>query len=104
MRGAVGSCLAMGYALWAARMDVPLDEVKVTIEADMDARGMYGVDDSVPPGYLAVRCIVEISSPAPAERVREAVEAADRHSPLLDDISRALDVRRDIRIAAAVKE
>jgi uncharacterized OsmC-like protein len=104
LRGALGSCMALGYALWAARMDVPIDDVTVTIETDYDARGMYGVDAAVAPGFGGVRCIVHISSPAPAERVREMVEMADRCSPLLDDMSRAVAVERDVRVTAPAKE
>lgn len=104
LRGALGSCMALGYVLWAARMDVPIDDITVTVETDYDARGMYAVNDAVPAGYGGVRCIVRISSPAPEERVREMVEMADRHSPLLDDMLRALPVARDVRVTALVKE
>jgi hypothetical protein len=76
----------------------------VTIETDYDARGMYAVDDAVLPGYGGVRCIVQISSPAPEARVREMVEVADRYSPLIDDMVRALPVECDIRVSAPAKE
>lgn len=100
VRAGLGSCLAMGYVLWAARLDIPLDSVEVKVEADYDARGMFGVDDSVPPGWGAVRYTTVISSPAPPERLRELVETADRHSPILDDLRRALPVTGELRIAA----
>jgi hypothetical protein len=60
---------------------------------------MFGVDDSVSPGWPAVRYTVVISSPAPEERVRELVETADRHSPILDDLRRAVPVSAELRIA-----
>lgn len=104
VRAGLGSCLAMGYALWAARLDIPLESVEVTVEADYDARGMYGVDDSVPAGWGAVRYTTTISSPAPPERVRELVETADRHSPILDDLRRAVPVSGDLRIAAPTRK
>jgi len=100
VRAGLGSCLAMGYVQWAALLDIPLDSVEVTVEADYDARGMYGVDDSVAPGWPAVRYTASISSPAPEERVRELVETADRRSPILDDLRRALPVSGEYRIAA----
>ena len=99
VRAGLGSCLAMGYVQWAALLDVPLDSVAVTVEADYDARGMFGVDDSVAPGWGAVRYTAVISSPAPEERVRELVETADRHSPVLDDLRRAVPVSGELRIA-----
>ena len=100
VRAGLGSCLAMGYVIWAAMLDIPLDSVEVTVEADYDARGMFGVDESVPTGWGAVRYTAVISSPAPEERVRELVETADRRSPILDDLRRAVPVSGELRIAA----
>jgi uncharacterized OsmC-like protein len=97
-RAALGSCLAIGYAMWAARMDVPIDALDVEVEADYDSRGELGVDDSVPPGYSQVRCIVSISSPASDDEVRKLVETADKYSPYLDVFRRAHDVRRELRL------
>jgi len=100
VRAGLASCLAMGYVQWAALLDIPLDSVEVTVEADYDAVGMFGVDDSVAPGWPAVCYTASISSPAPEERVRELVEMADRHSPILDDLRRAVPVSGEHRIAA----
>jgi hypothetical protein len=74
--------------------------VEVVVEADYDARGMLGVDETVAPGWGALRYRVNVSSPAPAERVRELVETADRHSSILDCMQRALPVGRELRIEA----
>lgn len=103
-RAALGSCLAMGYVLWAARMEIPLDSVEVIVEADYDARGMYGVDDDVSPGWTGLRYTTHISSPAGEEKVRELVRAADAHSPLLDDFRRSIAVTGEIKIAAPSRE
>lgn len=97
-RAGLGSCLAIGYAMSAALLEVPLDSVEVTVEADYDARGMFGVDESVPPGWVAVRYTTTISSPAPAERVREVIEHADRHSSVLDIIRRAVPVSGELQV------
>ena len=99
-RAGLGSCLAIGYVMWASVLDIPLDAVEVIVEADYDAVGMYGIDDSVPPGWPAVRYTASISSPAPEEKVRELVEYADRHSSVLDIIRRAVPVSGEYRIAA----
>ena len=53
----------------------------MTIEADYDARGMYGFDGAAP-GWRALRYVTEIESTAPRERVLELVETADAHSPM----------------------
>ena len=97
-RAGLGSCLAIGYKIWAALMDVPLDSVEVTVEADYDASGMYGIANAVSPGWGAVRYATKITSPAPEERVRELVEQADRHSSVLDIIRRAIPVSGEHQI------
>jgi uncharacterized OsmC-like protein len=98
-RAGLGSCLLGGYLLWGARLGVPIDDVQVVVETDYDARGMYAVDDAVTPGWGGVRCTVSITSPASPERVREMVAKADRYSPILDDITRAMHVARELRIS-----
>jgi uncharacterized OsmC-like protein len=104
IRGGLGACLAGGYALWAAKMDVDLEDVEVVIEADMDARGTYGVGTDAPPGYLRLRAKVHITSSSSEERVREMVEFADRHSPLLYDLTTALEVKRETKIVRPAEE
>jgi uncharacterized OsmC-like protein len=103
-RAALGTCLAMGYVIWSTHLGVTFDSVEVVVEADYDAVGMYGVDDSVPPGWGAIRYSVKISSAAPEERVREVVEFADRHSPLLDDFRRPVPVTRELQITAPTRK
>ncbi len=102
-RAGLGSCLAMGYVMWAAVFDVPINSVEVTVEADYDATGMYGIDDNVAPGWCAVRYTTKISSPAPEEKVRELIDYADRHSSVLDIIRRAIPVSGETKISAAAK-
>ncbi len=96
-RGALGSCLAIGYSQTAAVMDVPLDSVEVTVESDMDARGMLGIDDR-PPGFLELNCKVRIESPAPVEEVMKVIEETERRSPVLDDFRRPIPVSRTVTI------
>lgn len=103
-RAALGTCLAMGYKQWAEYLEVPLESVEVVVEAGYDARGMFGVDDSVKPGWTSLRYTVNIASTAAEAKVREVIDMADRLSPLLDDFSRPLKVDRVVRIARSVEE
>jgi uncharacterized OsmC-like protein len=98
-RAALGSCLAMGYVFWAARLGLPLSSVEVVVEADYDAHGQFGLDPNLPPGWTGLRYKTSIVSPAPEERVREMVDLADRYSSLLDDFRRPHVVTRELRIS-----
>lgn len=94
-RAALGSCLAINYVTWAAYLGIPIDDLEVEVETEFDAGGMFGVTDQ-PPGFVAVRYRVLISSPAPESEVRSFIERADRYCPTLDDFRRPLPVEREI--------
>ena len=95
-RTALGSCLVIGYAMWAARLDVPFDALSVEIEADYDARGELGLDASVRPGYLAMRYVVTVRSSAPEADILRVLDTADRHSSYLDDFRNPVPVERRV--------
>ena len=42
-RAALGACLAMGYGMWAARLEVPVRALTVEIRASYDVRGELGL-------------------------------------------------------------
>lgn len=95
-RAALGSCVALGYALWAARMNIPLDALNVEVQADYDVRGELGLDASVRPGYQAMRYHVTIDSPAPDADVLAMLDAADRHSSFVDDYANPVPLQRTV--------
>lgn len=99
-RGALGSCLAIGYATWAAYLDVRIDNIKVEVESDFDASGQFGLAE-IPPGFKELRYRVTIESSVPEEKIRELIETADAHSPVLDDFKRPIPVKREINIVQA---
>ncbi len=94
-RGALGSCLAIAYSQQAAVMEVPIDNIEIEVESELDARGMLGVDDRLP-GFRELRYKVYIESPANREEIQKVIDKADKHSPVLDDFKRAIPVKREI--------
>lgn len=102
-RTAVGACLAIAYRQWAAKLDVPIDDLTVEIEADYDIRGSYGVGEDALPGYSEMRYIVTVESDAPEAEIRRLLDTADRHSPWLDDMRRPVPLKREVRITTAAK-
>ena len=99
-RGALGACLAIGYANWAAKLGVPIDAIEVAVEADYDARGSYGLAD-VPPGYFEVRYRVHIESNAPEKDIQKVLDEADAHSPWIDVYKRPQNLKRTVEIVPA---
>ncbi len=95
---ALGSCQAITYRFWAAQLGIALDGVQVEVEGDLDVRGFFGIDDSVRPGYGAVRLRVRLSGPEEAARYEELAAAVDAHCPVLDMFSNPVPVDRQISV------
>jgi uncharacterized OsmC-like protein len=96
-RAALGSCLAITYAMYAAKLGVSIAEIDVEVQADYDDGALFGVSDS-PPGYLDVRYTVTITSDAPAADILRVLDEGDAHSPYLDVFRRGQACHRDVRI------
>ena len=96
-RAALGSCLAIGYMMRAAKFDVTIKSLEVEIHADYDDGALFGTID-LPPGYLQVRYVVTIESDSPEERILSLLDEADKHSPYLDVFRRGQDCSRQVHI------
>ena len=94
-RASLGSCLAIGYAMWAARRRVPLRPSKSKCRPIMSHRAEYALD-GIRPGYRQVRCIVNVASSAPEADVRRVLDGANAASSYLHIWQDPQDVRIDI--------
>lgn len=77
------ACQVVTYRFWAQRLDITVDDIAVA-EGDLDVRRFFGIDDTVRPGFQAVRGTVRITGPETAERYAEVQRAVDAHCPVLD--------------------
>jgi uncharacterized OsmC-like protein len=97
LRAALASCDATTVAMEAARDNVELTELAVTVESESDFRGVLGVDGSVHPGPVAVRVRIELAAPdATDDQLREIVERAESHSPVRDALVREVSMTTEI--------
>jgi uncharacterized OsmC-like protein len=97
MRASLGACLVMGYRIWAARLDVPLDDICLEISCEYDVRGQLGVDPTAAVGWKRVVVDAVVRSPAKESDVRRVIDTANRLSPMLanlaEDVERVFQVR-----------
>jgi len=100
-RAALGSCVAIGYMMWAARKDLPITSLEVEVQADYDVRGELGVAD-ISPSYTEVRYVVTVETTAPEEDVRRVLDEADARSSWADIFRRGQNTRRELRVVAPV--
>ncbi len=91
---ALASCQAITYRFWAAQLGIALDDLEVTAEGDLDLRGFLGIDETMRPGFTAVRLTITPRGPEPLERYAELADAVDRHCPVLDLFTNSTPVER----------
>ena len=99
-RAALGSCLAIGYMLWASRLDIPVSSLEVEIHADSDDAGLFGTAD-IAPGYSEIRYRVRVESSAPEADIINLLDEGDKHSPWLDVFTRPVICKREVVIIEA---
>ena len=98
-RAALGSCLAIGYMMKAAELEIPITGLEVEVEADFDNGALFGTaDKNIPPGYLEIRYTVTVESDATKEKIMQLVDDGDAHSPYLDIFTRAQKCIRKVNI------
>lgn len=85
--------------VWAAKLGIEIDTVEVDADGDLDIRGFFGVDDTVAPGFSAIRTKVRISGPESPARYDELTRAVEKHCPVLDTLTRAASVTTSVDIA-----
>jgi uncharacterized OsmC-like protein len=92
----LGSCQAITYRFWAEQLGISFDSLSVRVEGDLDVRGFFGFDDTVRPGFSAVRVHVAVSGPESAERYQQLAAAVDEHCPVLDLFKNPVQVTRTV--------
>jgi uncharacterized OsmC-like protein len=98
-RAALGSCLAIGYMMKAAELDIEIRHLEIEVQADFDDGALFGTaENKLPPGYLEVRYSIHIESDAPEEKIMAMVIAGDAHSPYLDIFKRVQKCIRKVNI------
>jgi uncharacterized OsmC-like protein len=96
-RAALGSCLAIGYMLWASKLDVPIESLEIEIQAVSDDGVLFGTSDA-PAGYSEVRYCIRVQSSATEEELINVFNEGDKHSPYLDIFSRGIPCKRRLEI------
>jgi uncharacterized OsmC-like protein len=82
--GALISCQIVVYRLYANALGIQVDDIDITAEGDLDARRLFGIDETVRAGFTEVRLQIRITGPESDERYQQLREAVDAHCPVLD--------------------
>ncbi|MFL4479782.1 OsmC family protein [Paeniglutamicibacter sp. ORCA_105] len=85
--GALISCQVVVYRLYAHQLGIKIDSLEINAEADLDVRGLFGIEETVRPGFGEVRLTVKIDGPETRERYEELQATVDARCPVLDIFS-----------------
>jgi putative redox protein len=82
--GALISCQIVVFRLYAHSLGIQVDHISVAAEGDLDARKLFGIDESVRAGFSDIRLTVTLTGPESDERYQELRDVVDKHCPVLD--------------------
>lgn len=88
----LASCLTAGVAAVAQRRGIQLQSVEASLEADMDLRGILGVDEDVRNGFGAIRVHFVIKADASEDDIKALVAQSQKRSAVFDIITNPTNV------------
>lgn len=99
---ALATCQEITYRLHADALGIPLKDVSVQLEGELDLRGFFGAAKGVRPGFLSIKGSVSFDSEASADDLARLKSVVDAHCPVLDLFNNATPVQIAIaeRVAA----
>src|SRR5215831_11785554 len=95
---AMNACMIVGYTALCALQDITLEKQEITTEGDIDLRGFFGLDSSVPAGYAQLRTKVVIKGDGTEEQFRKIHDMVLATSPNFYNITRAVPVAPELTI------
>lgn len=72
--GALAACAQLTCQMAATSAGIPFNEVRVTVEGDLDLRGTLGLSREAPVGFSAIRVRFEIDAPQATDRQRRSLQ------------------------------
>ncbi len=97
-RAALGSCLSLGYLCWASSLDVPINDIKVTILSEYDGTAAVGLESDATCGYTKVHVVVDIDSPASQEDIERVIKISDERSFMHAIFTETHPITRELRL------
>lgn len=89
--GALGNCLAVGYAANATAAGIELDSLTIELEGDLDLHTFLGLADGHA-GYESINARVAIETSAPVDQVDELHRKVVSTSPVGHTLQKAIPV------------
>ena len=89
---ALAACITAGIATGAAARKIPLNKVSSTVSADIDVRGVLGVDPDVRKGFSNVDIEFDIDADCDDEQKDALMAAGTKYSAVFDMLANPTEV------------
>lgn len=102
--GALAACAQITCQMVAASMELPIEQVHVTVEGDLDLKGTLGLVRDVPVGFEAIRVRFDITAPAASQsQVDALIEKTERYCVVLQTLTTPPSIEASVvtRVAGA---
>lgn len=93
---ALAACHEVTYRLYADALGIHLDEVSVSVTGHSDARGFFGMDDSIRAGFSHITGEIKVQTSANDQELERLREAVNQHCPVLDDLRNPVSVELNL--------
>lgn len=90
---ALNACMMVGYVELCALQGIALEKLEIETEGDIDLRGLFGLDKSVPAGYKSLSYTVKIKGDATREQFAKIHEAVIATSPNYYNLSHPVTLK-----------
>lgn len=94
--GALGNCLAVGYAANATAAGITIRDLSIDLEGDLDLHTFLGLDPDGHAGYQAIRVAVKLDADATPEQLAALHQRVTSTSPVGHTLSRPVPVQIDL--------
>ena len=97
---ALASCLTAGIGNIAAARGIKLNKVELTVEGDIDLRGVLGLSGDVRNGYQGIKISFEIDGDASPDQLEKLVMQSKARSAVFDILTNGVPVSIDVKTPA----
>lgn len=94
--GALGNCLAVGYAANATAAGITIKDLSIQLEGDLDLHTFLGLNPEGHAGYQGIRVAVKLDSDASPEQLAALHARVTSTSPVGHTLSRPVPVQIDL--------
>lgn len=92
--GALAACAQVTCQMVAAAMQIPVGDVRVTVEGDLDLRGTLGIVRDVPVGFESILVKFDLDgADITAEQLDSLREKTERYCVVLQTLTGGMDVK-----------